>query len=138
MTAPYDLTDLEIKGVIETSLDTTLFSGIAASFISENLASKGFTDARLHQITLYFAAHLVCLSEERGGLRRSRTGESDESYKAPGDKDTGLKSTRFGQMCLILDTSGTLAAISTNTGLKASFEIVTATYDRPVTAPWFL
>lgn len=138
MAAPYDVTDAEIQGLIKTSFSTDIFAAVAATFVSESLVASDLSNDRLHQITLYFAAHLACLSEENGGLRRSRLGESDESFKAPGDKDVGLASTRFGQACMMLDSTGTLASATTNNGLKAKFEIASATYDCPIRPPWFL
>ncbi len=115
------VTDEQLQKVIKTNLDTSLFISTATDFVTGQLQSTGIP---LDPIILYFAAHLVVLSDEFGGLRRSRLGEADESYKVPGDKDTGLASTRFGQMVLLLDTSGTLAGLSANKGITALFSVV--------------
>lgn len=119
------VTSNQVKAIIETSIvDTAPFIAIAQNIADEELAGKGLSATRLDNVILYLSAHFVCLTEEKGGLRRSRLGESDESYKTPGDRETGFKSTRFGQTALMLDTSGTLAALGTNTGLKALFTVV--------------
>lgn len=118
------ISDAQLQKIIKTALDTSLFISTATQFVSGQLSSAGFSSDELDSITLYFAAHLVVLSDEYGGLRRSRLGEADESYRVPGDKDTGLASTRFGQMVILLDTSGTLAGLSANKGITALFSVV--------------
>lgn len=118
------VTDAQVKAIIDTSRDTSAFIANALVFATEELIGKGLSNARFDLVVLYLSAHFVCLTEEMGGTRRSRMGESDESYKTPGDKDTGLKSTRFGQMAMLLDTSGTLAALTSSNGLKALFALV--------------
>jgi len=116
--------DAQVKAIIDTSRDTTAFISNATVFATEELVGKGLSNARFDLVILYLSAHFVCLTEEMGGIRRSRMGESDESYKTPGDKDTGLKSTRYGQTAMMLDTSGTLAALTSSNGLRALFELV--------------
>lgn len=119
------VTSDQVKAIIETTItDTTPFIAIAQNLATEELVGEGLSAERLDNIVLYLSAHFVCLTSEGGGLKRSRLGESDESYKTPGDKDTGLASTRFGQTALMLDTSGKLAAMSANKGLKALFTVV--------------
>ena len=118
------ITDAILKNVVDTKLDTALFIQTATDFVGGQLGSTDLSSTTKESITLYFAAHLVVLSTEFGGLKRSRLGESDETYKAPGDKDTGLASTRFGQMVMLLDTSGTLAGLTSNKGITALFTLV--------------
>lgn len=117
-------TEEDIQRVTNVSTDVSLFKTLAEQIVTSKLQSKGLSEETLDAITLYFAAHLVVLSDEAGGLRRSKTGEADESYRVPGDKDIGLASTRFGQMAMLLDSSGTLASMSANKGLRAQFELV--------------
>jgi len=116
--------DSHVKAVIDTARDTTTFITTAQLFVDEELSGSGHSAARLEQIVLYLAAHFCCLTEEQGGMRRQKLGDSDDSYRVPGDKDTGLAFTRYGQQALILDSSGILAALSTNKGLKATFEVI--------------
>lgn len=124
------VSDSQVKAVIDTARDTTPFITNATTFTTQVLSGKGLSSDMIDLITLYLAAHFVCLTEESGGLKRSRMGEADETYRIPGDKDTGLAFTRYGQQAMILDTTGTLAAISTNKGLKALFNIVGTPGDR--------
>lgn len=122
--------DSQVKAIIDTSRDTSAFITTAQLLVDEELADKGLSDDRLDQITLYLAAHFVCITEESGGLRRSKLGDGDESYKVPDAKTSGLTFTRYGQQALILDKSGTLAAISASGGLKARFTVMeTTNYD---------
>lgn len=118
------IVDADVKKIIDTNRDTTTFIATAQLVVDEELLGKGLTTLRLDQIVLYLAAHFTAITEENGGLHRKRMGESDETYKVPGDKDTGLEFTRFGQQALILDTTGTLAALSANKGLKALFRVI--------------
>lgn len=122
-------TDSDVKAIIDTSRDTTPFIATAQVIVDEELAGKGLTADRLDKIALYLSAHFVCITEESGGLRRSRLGEADESYKAPDSKAVGFASTRYGQQAMIMDTSGTLAKIGANNGLKARFEVIESVTD---------
>jgi hypothetical protein len=104
--------------------ELTKFIENATLLVTESLSGKGLTAARLDLITIYVAAHLLVLSREGGGLRRSRLGEADESYVTPNNEMYGFNSTRFGQTAVTLDTTGTLAGIAANKGLKSEFRVV--------------
>lgn len=118
------VTDADLQLLIQTGISTSVFISTAVHIVTEELAGKGLSDARLNSIALYLSAHLAVLSEEKGGLKRSKLGDADDSYKIPSDKDQGLASTRFGQMVMMLDTTGTLAGLTANKGLKGLFELV--------------
>lgn len=119
--------DSDVKAVIDTARDTTP-QITAATALADALipsSSWSYSSELRDQIITFLAAHFVCLVEENGGLRRTKLGEADDTFRVPGDKDTGLAFTRFGQQAMILDITGKLAAASTNKGLKAKFELVT-------------
>lgn len=119
------VTDDQVKAIIDTARDTSPFIQNAELLVDEELADKGLSDDRLDLITLYLAAHFVCITEERGGIRRSKLGDADESYVTPdGSKKEGLFITRYGQQAMMLDKSGTLANQSANGGLKARFTVI--------------
>lgn len=87
------------------------------------LSGKGLDADLLDQITIFLAAHFSSITD--GVLSRDRFGDADQSFKAPGDKDQGLKATLFGQQALLLDDSGTLASIGASaSSLKALFTVV--------------
>lgn len=94
--------------------------------VSEDLSGLGLSDDRLDQITKYLAAHFIILAVENGGLRRSRTGQQDESYLVPSSDRVGLASTRFGQQAIALDTTGTLAeqTVTAAGQRKAEFRVI--------------
>lgn len=88
--------------------DLQPFLDVAALIRSEDLAGSGLSSGRLDQIELYLAAHFCVLAIERGGVTQSRLGNATENYRSPQNTLQGIASTRFGQMALALDTSGTL------------------------------
>lgn len=106
----------------KADLDLQPFLASAALIRSEDLAGSGLSSNRLDQIELYLAAHFAVVSLEFGGVVMSKQGGSSETYRAPEAKATGLATTRFGQLALSLDTSGTLQkSMST---AKANFSVV--------------
>jgi hypothetical protein len=119
------VTGAELKELVATSKTEQVlednFIDTAHQFIEANLLGAGHSEAILKKIELYLAAHFLALTEELGGLVRDTMGDSAQSmanvYKA------GLRSTRFGQVALDLDTSGTLARLATSM-LRAELRIV--------------
>jgi len=114
-----------VKEVVPTkiadSVVLTNFIDTANLFVDTHLASAGHTDAILAKIELYLAAHYVALTEEQGGLTRSKLGDADESFA--NIYGQGLKATRFGQQALAIDTTGILNSVAA-TQLKAEFRVV--------------
>lgn len=121
-------TDVErVKEIITTSLaDEVVASNMivtAANLVDTHLLNAGHSANTLEQIEMYLAAHLVALTEEKGGLVRSQFGDAEEWFSD--QYNTGLRMTRFGQIALAIDSSGILANISASSaGLKAQFRIV--------------
>lgn len=113
------VTSAEVKVIVSTSIAdvTTPFIDIATLIVDEDLASYGMSADRLEKIELYLAAHFVAMTEERGGLTRTRTGDSEDYFRAfTGD---GMRATRFGQTAMLLDESGKLSGMGLR---KASLE----------------
>lgn len=106
------------------SADLSGYIAAANAVANAQLLDKELDSDLLEQITIYLAAHFAVLGIERGGQRRKRIGEADESYKTPGDKDLGFASTRFGQTAMIMDSSGTLAGMAANNKLPALFDVI--------------
>lgn len=115
------VTDSEVKAVIDTKRDTTPFIDTADLLITEDLAGKGLSAARLKQIELYLAAHFVAVTEERGNMTRHRKGDSEEQYQM--EIGSGLMLTRYGQQAINLDTSGTLRTLAKK-GQDALFRVI--------------
>ena len=115
----------EVKEVVSTQLSNDVIEtnmiDTANAVVDAHLLSVGLTDKLLAKVELYLAAHFVALTEEGGGLTRSKLGDADESFANV--YEAGFKSTRYGQMALSLDSTGLLAAAS-QTSLKAQFRVV--------------
>ncbi len=91
-------------------------------FVNTHLVpAAGHSELILEKIELYLASHFVALTVDQGGLTRSKLGDADESFANV--YEAGLKSTRFGQQALALDTSGILNRVAATT-LKAEFRVV--------------
>ncbi len=115
------VTSTEVKGLIATSFDVDPFIATASLLVEESLAGQSMTDLRLKTIELWLSAHFVAVAEERGALKRSNKGDSEEEYGI--EVGTGLNMTRFGQQAISLDISGVLAGFAT-TLKKARFTVV--------------
>jgi hypothetical protein len=124
-----DATDLAKIVYIPEDIDPDFFLTSANVIVNDKLSGgvsgkSPPSDPMLKQIELYLAAHLLTLTTEKGALIREKMGQSEDEmadiYSA------GLQSTRFGQMALMLDSSGTLAQmdISGSAGGKAVFRFV--------------
>ncbi len=120
------VTAAEVKEVIATSIsDAIVLSSMittASNYIDVHLPDAGHSVATLKSIELYLSAHLVAVTEERGGLKYSKLGDASDAWDVSKFGD-GFKSTRFGQTALALDTSGILASMGTS-NLKAVFRVV--------------
>lgn len=112
----------QVRALIDTARDPVPFIADAQMLVNEQLAGQGLSAERLDLIVKYLSAHFLVLAEEKGGLIRSKLGDSDESYKA--EESTGLRSTRFGQQVLVFDTSGTMARIDKLQHGAAQFRVV--------------
>lgn len=99
------------------------FIDAADLVVTEDLAGTTLSQERKDLINKYMAAHFTVVAIERGGLVRTKTGESTDTYREGSDSDRGYYLTRFGQQAVALDTSGTLALNASPTG-KAEFRVV--------------
>lgn len=115
-----NISDADLAIALETAL----------MVVNEQLKVTGcnMSQERLDKITIYLTAHFaeataLSGSDQPGLLRRSKLGESDESYAVPTDTNTaGYASTRWGQLAIALDTCNIL--ISNATGFKAEFRVL--------------
>lgn len=118
----------EVQGIIPTSLDPTPFIATANLIVEEELLGKGHTQERLTMIELYLACHFTAIAEERGGLVRSAVGDAAETYADI--YSVGFASTRFGQVAIQLDSTGTLANMN-SVKLRALFAIDVPAFELP-------
>jgi hypothetical protein len=113
----------DVSAIIDTERDVTPFLETANVVVGSILASSGLAQNVLDQITKYIAAHFVWLTESNS-LVQKEVGGTREVYRTFSDKSTGFQTSRFGQMALTLDTTGTLAAKTANNGMKALFSVI--------------
>jgi Flp pilus assembly CpaE family ATPase len=73
------VTEEDVQVVADTTTDVALFLTTAQSIVTTYLVPKILDTTVLDSITLYLAAHLTVLTTEKGGQRRIKIGESDES-----------------------------------------------------------
>ena len=103
----------EVNDIIETGQkDLTSFIETANLLVDENLVGKGMSDALLKQVELYLAAHFAAINIERGGLMKSKLGDSEDTYSRADFKGSGLGLTRYGQQAIAMDNSGILGTMS--------------------------
>lgn len=112
------VTDAEVHAIIATPLDPlTSFITTATTFVDSWLLSKGLPADVLKQIELYLAAHFVAVTDPRAQSIR----DADTAVSLQLGKDgSGLCSTQYGSMAVMLDGSGTLAGIGQK---RVSFEV---------------
>jgi hypothetical protein len=119
------VTDAELREILADAGTTPVANFIADAHIivDDLLLGKGLSEDRLKLIEKYYAAHLYTISAERGGIIREKIGESDQSYVNPGAQ-SGLRSSRFGQVALGFDTTGILESMLVGGQKKALFRVV--------------
>lgn len=105
----------DVKLVIGTETqmsdeDITSFITLATTLVSETVTETTLSANRLDLITRYLAAHLIAVSDDE--LRAASKKIGNTQYNFNELLGMGLKSTRYGQMALLLDTSGSLSSIS--------------------------
>ena len=89
----------------------------ANTYVTEQLADAGLSDALLIEIEKYLAAHFVVLRDLPGGVDEQTIDRDQEKFS----QAEGLKKTQFGQIAITLDVSGTLR----NAGQPApSFQVL--------------
>ncbi|PHR87490.1 MAG: hypothetical protein COA78_37085 [Blastopirellula sp.] len=97
------------------------FINTANVYREANLASSGLSTVVLTEIEKYLACHFAAMAEEKGGIVRETIDDATDVYN--NDYGPGLRSTRFGQTAIILDTSGTLAGLASPQN-KALFRVM--------------
>jgi len=103
--------------LVKNILDNTLLSNaviesyIASAnvFVTEALNEVGLSDAILAEIEMWLTAHMIVITRERQSIKEEAGSASITYANVFG---AGLKSTTYGQMALMLDSTGTLAVLS--------------------------
>lgn len=125
----------DVKEIINTDIDDTVitanFIDTAHAYVEAHLplsVCSTNTEAILTKIEMYMAAHLISLSNSStggsggGAIKYQKIGDASEAYDTSTLSD-GLRSTRYGEMAIMLDTCGVLAEVA-SPKLSAQFEVV--------------
>ena len=105
------VTDTEVFAIIDTSLtDINVFINTANMMVTSWLETAGLTDETLKEIERYLSAHVLSVQDQR--TKSVGVDVLSESYQ--GQWGMGLNGTSYGQMAILLDTSGTLGKIAKN------------------------
>ena len=108
-----------------------VFLDIALLVVDEDLRPNCvMTEDRYDVITRYLALHFLAISDmaasgssSGGELKKSKLGESEETYEVMPTDLGGFQSTKWGQLALALDKCGILMSLQIPK-LKAQFRVV--------------
>lgn len=95
--------------------------------VDEVLSMTSLSADRQDLIAKYLAAHLYVLAAHEGGIFEETIGESSEKRGSTFTLGQGLKLTRWGQMVLALDTTGSFSdemGVNANDKKSALFRVV--------------
>lgn len=109
-----------VTAIYPTTADLNVFIEMANLLVDEELASSGLSERRLKLIESNLAAHFALLAAG-GQIVFQAKGESRESYA--GKYGEGLKSTRYGQAAISLDSTGSLSVLA-DANRKAILRVV--------------
>jgi len=116
----------QVAGAEDEDADASQAIEVATLLTTEELSSAGLSEARLQQVELYLAAHFLTLTTREGPLASQTVDNSSERYH--NIYTAGLRSSRFGQQAVLLDTSGVLARIAAKSEnldrLDAQFRVI--------------
>lgn len=107
------VTAAEVKSIMDsiTQDDPVIESFIAAgdNLVTDILGSAALSETSLKEITRWLTAHMICTTLERLGSDE-KAGSASTKYN--GEYRQNLSASPYGQMVLLLDTTGLLLAAS--------------------------
>ena len=114
-------TDTEVKKIISLNsvTDTTPFIDTANLLVTKHLGNSGLSADELTQIEKYLTAHLLTLHNDERQLKSQKLGDATDTYAGAFGK--GLEFSQFGQMVLMLDSTGTMQGLG---GKKVSLSVI--------------
>ena len=112
----------EVRAIcpLPESVDVQPFIVVASLTIDAHLTATGQSAALLTEIERWLAAHFACVQSPR--FVEVGSGGERLRFEA-GPLGEGLKSTRYGQQAIALDTSGVLARLAGGVQ-RASFAVL--------------
>lgn len=101
-----------VKNIITTAKTVAqVESYITAAnlIVTDNLANESFSTAKLKEIEAYIAAHAVAMDDPE--IAKEKIGQDTEATYNMGKLGEWLQRSRYGEMAVLMDTSGKLASI---------------------------
>jgi len=115
----------DVLDIIDTTdedmVDACIIS--ANAFVTNTLTGKGLNDSIMKEIERWLTGHMVASTKERQ-IKKAGAGGAEVEYV--GKFDLGLYGTTYGQMAVMLDTSGTLTDIAKAKSYAWTFAVPTA------------
>lgn len=93
---------------VDPKIELDPFIAAASSLVDIVAANASFSDDLLQQIETWLSAHIYTIRDPR--TTSERAGPVSASYQSA--VALGLNTSHYGQMAMILDTSGTLRGLS--------------------------
>lgn len=116
----------DVKAILDNSQlsdpEVVVFIDSANTFMADVFSSTTLSTAILTEIEKWLAAHLISITKERTASQEKL---GDASIQYTGKFGKSLESTSYGQMVLMLDTSGALA----NTGKRQASIIAIQSFE---------
>ncbi len=106
------VTAAEVREIVKTKPSHNLIPFIAAAnqLVDDCCLEFEYTDAKLKRIEQWLAAHFYCIQYSRALQQMAGTTQKTVQSKV----DLYLRLTHYGQMAVLLDTEGGLAALQNN------------------------
>ena len=104
------ITDSDVSALIDvdSSITLTPFIDAANELVTELCTNSDYTAARLIKIEAWLAAHLYLMRDQAVASEKAGSVSASYQYKI----GLFLSQTKQGQMAMMLDTAGNLAALS--------------------------
>jgi hypothetical protein len=104
----------EVKVIMETGLEDPEIDaliGVANRMVTNTLANAGLATDVLKDIESYMTAHLISIGKERQAITE-RINDIWITYQGDFEFAETLKTTTYGQMVIMLDSSGLMGRAS--------------------------
>jgi hypothetical protein len=120
------VTEADVREIIDTTLGTgeiDPFIITANMLVNGYLGSSSLDETVLTEIEKYMSAHVLSVKDQRVSAEKIDV----LSFTYTGTFGEGLKNTQYGQMTILLDTTGTLGKLAQK-GFKGQASISVMEY----------
>lgn len=105
-------TGSEVKNIIttaKTAAQVEYYITSANLIVTDNLSNVSYSAAKLKEIEIWISAHAVAMDDPE--IAKEKVGQDTEATYSMGKLGEWLQRSRYGEMALLMDTSGKLASI---------------------------